>query len=506
MYSDVKSLWTDSGGSKKALLIAGIVAVVSLFIFLSLWTLRDDYQVLFSDLDPEDAAHMVAELDRLKTPYKLADNATTILVDRDAVYKTRLKLMGKGLTLRGNVGFELFNNADYGTTEFAQKVNYQRALQGELARTIMAIEEVKYARVHLVLPERGILKKQVERAKASVSLATKNGAQLSPEQVVGIQRLVAAAAPDMEASAVTVLDQRGTALTPNVVGDSTGTWSTGKIEVKKEIEIYFTKKISGLLDKALGPGKALVSVDVTLNYDHSKVTSEEAITVPERRKGTVEPVARKPQMVPPLIPADGETKTASVAVIVQDASEANTQIKSASTSPETHSSRRVEQIVSEPGSIRRISVGIFVPANLSAEVLTQVREVVVMAAGLNLARGDAISIQPVAQPSDPISEANTAANAGDVAAEGLHQQSDHLSKSQADKTANRHELLSTSTPPLLFGVGILLIVLGCIALSRRSPPANRKKNLSPEEREKLLKQISEWTGATSIKQSASEKV
>lgn len=149
----LKHKWSELSSLAKAGLISGVILILGSLLLGSLWLLNDDYQILFSELNAQDASAMVTELDRMKIPYRLAEGGTAILVERDAVYKTRLKLMGKGLDLRGGVGFEIFNNADLGMTEFAQKVNFQRALQGELARTIMSLDEVKSARVHLVLPD-----------------------------------------------------------------------------------------------------------------------------------------------------------------------------------------------------------------------------------------------------------------------------------------------------------------------------------------------------------------
>ena len=142
----------------------GVLLIIAAFVTLGTWLLRTDYQVLFADLAPQDASTMVSELEKLKTPYRLSNGGNTILVPADIVHKTRLKLVGKDLPLRGAVGFELFNDSEVGMTEFAQKVNYQRALQGELTRTILAIEDVLSARVHLVLSEQGLFKKTGSQA------------------------------------------------------------------------------------------------------------------------------------------------------------------------------------------------------------------------------------------------------------------------------------------------------------------------------------------------------
>ena len=176
--------------------------------------------MLFSGLEPQDAATIVAELDKLKVPYRLGADETTVLVEESQVHATRLKLMGKGVNLRGGVGFEIFNTTDFGVTEFAQKINYQRALQGELARTIMSLDAVKSARVHLVMPDSGLFRRTNQKPKASIALALRDGRSLQSEQVQGIQRLVAASVPQIDASAVTVLDQRGVTLSRNVDAES----------------------------------------------------------------------------------------------------------------------------------------------------------------------------------------------------------------------------------------------------------------------------------------------
>src|SRR6185295_9479745 len=201
----MNAFWKERSTAAKAGFAAAALAIVALGITGAVWTFRDHYQPLFTELDPRDAAAIAAELERQKVPYRVASDGTMLLVPEEAVHTTRLKVMGKGLDLKGTVGFEIFNSTDFGMTEFAQKINYQRALQGELARSIMALDEVKNARVHLVLPESGLLRRSSVKPKASVTLSMRNERRLRPEQIQGIQRLVAAAVPEMDAAAVTVL-------------------------------------------------------------------------------------------------------------------------------------------------------------------------------------------------------------------------------------------------------------------------------------------------------------
>ncbi|OOG44442.1 flagellar basal-body MS-ring/collar protein FliF [Polaromonas sp. A23] len=478
MFQQLKLRWESSTTRSKTFLLGGVVAIFLLFCSLTYWAIRDDYQVLFSNMEPQDAAQMVAELDKQKIPYRLANDATTILVDKDVVHKTRLKLMGKGMTLKGNVGFELFNNTDYGTTEFAQKVNFQRALQGELSRTISAMDEIKSARIHLVLPESGLLRRQGSKAKASVSLLMKGDAQLSAEQIAGIQRLVAAAVPEMDSGAVTILDQRGVALTPLNGTDSAAASTSGKLEVKKEIESYLTRKVVGLLDKALGPGKALVSIDVTLNYDQIKITTEDVF--PEgggvilRRKQSQQ--SQQSQQGSSLRLGNvTDPKNHSTDRPIPDRSSPSSSMVDV----EYQNSRRVEQIVGDPGNVKRISVGLLLPGGVSKGQVVQIKEVVEMAVGLNSSRGDAIAVHSVDQ----------IMSAPSVAVERTD------NAPMVDKNVPKkvmHPDAGYTVIWLLALFMVCLLIAGGVIATSRLRKSKKKGSLSPTERERALQKIMEW--------------
>lgn len=195
---------------RQIMLIGGAAFAGAVVIFL-LWYLlvRTSFAPAFTGINSTDALTITQELDRLKTPYELADNGATIMVPQDKVDEARVNILGSELPLKGAVGFELFNKTDMGVTEFAQKINYQRALQGELARTIMALDQIETARVHLSLPEKGIFEQDRRPAKASITIATKIGGDIDDRVVRGIQQLVAAAVPDLRAADVAILDARG---------------------------------------------------------------------------------------------------------------------------------------------------------------------------------------------------------------------------------------------------------------------------------------------------------
>lgn len=232
---------------------AGIALVAALLIILLAGAvyflfLRAPYTPLFKDLRTADAATIVAELDKTKKPYRLADGGTTILVPEDRVDATRLEIMSADLPLKGAVGFEIFNESDMGLTEFAQRINYQRALQGELARTIMTLDAIDTARLHLTLGERALFREQRTPAKASVTVIPRAGMRVSQATVSGIQRLVAAAVPDLEVANVVVVDGSGRVISADTaVVDEPAPVGT-------PVEQYYEAKVDQALEAAY-PGR-----------------------------------------------------------------------------------------------------------------------------------------------------------------------------------------------------------------------------------------------------------
>ncbi len=206
---------SDSGGRAPAgpltPLRIGLIGLAVLAVaFAAYWFLvRTTYAPVLQSLAPEDAADVVKILDEKKIAYRLADGGTAIQVPSDLADKARIELVASELPMRGQVGFELFNQSDMGLTEFAQKINYQRALQGELARTILMLDGIHSVRVHLGLAERSLFRDETNRPKASITLVLKPGTVFTEKRVDGIQRLAAGAVPDLAAEDVAVLDETG---------------------------------------------------------------------------------------------------------------------------------------------------------------------------------------------------------------------------------------------------------------------------------------------------------
>lgn len=195
----------------RQLLIVAIAGLTLCALLAAAWFLfiRTTYEPIYRDLGPTDAATIVAELERAGIPHRLADGGRTIMVASGAVDSTRLHVAGQDLPLQGTVGFELFNSSSIGLTEFTQRINLQRALQGELARTIMRIDGVEAARVHLSLGGQTAFRGDRRPPRASIAIRTRPGRRLTNTTVRGIQRLVAGSVPDLDLASVAVLNDRG---------------------------------------------------------------------------------------------------------------------------------------------------------------------------------------------------------------------------------------------------------------------------------------------------------
>jgi flagellar M-ring protein FliF len=226
----------------RQLLLLGIVGAFICVLLAAVYLLwfRVSYELLYTNLRDADAATIVAELDRTHVDYRLSDGGHTIMVPAGAVDSTRLHVAGQDLPLQGTVGFELFNNNSIGLTEFAQRINLQRALQGELARTIMSIDGVETARVHLSLGEQSVFRGDRHPPRASVAVRTQPGRRLNVGSVRGIQRLVAGSVPDLEPAEVAVLNDRGVLISADVPSEAPAAPGT---EEERSVEHFFEARI-----------------------------------------------------------------------------------------------------------------------------------------------------------------------------------------------------------------------------------------------------------------------
>ena len=262
--------------AKRRNVLIGVVLLMSLVGFGSLiyWNSKPEYQVLFSNLSQEDAGEMVNKLKEKKIPFQLSANGGSILVAKDQVYDTRLSLAAEGLPKGGGVGFEVFDRTNLGATDFVQKLNFQRALQGELSRTIRQIKEIEQARVHIVTPKESLFIEEQKKPSASVLLKTRSGMKLESSQVEGIVHLVASAVEGLDSGNITVVDTTGKILFKRNDSSPIGQMTTNQLEYQRNIEEGLKKKVQGMLEEILGFNKAIARVSADIDFQQIDITEE----------------------------------------------------------------------------------------------------------------------------------------------------------------------------------------------------------------------------------------
>lgn len=252
----------------KRMLIAGVALLsVAAFAILIMVANRTDYRPLFTNLTSEDAGEIVKKLKDAKTPYQITTDGKGVLVPAEKVHELRLSMASEGLPQGGGVGFEIFDRKNFGMTEFVQKLNYQRALQGELARTISQIQGVEQARIHLVIPEKSLFKENEKPATASVVLKMKSNRNLRDSEVQGVVHLVASSIEGMDPEHVTILDSRGKIMTKGGgSSDPTSKATTAMQETQRNYEKNSEERLQSLLDRIVGSGKSVARVTAVFDF------------------------------------------------------------------------------------------------------------------------------------------------------------------------------------------------------------------------------------------------
>lgn len=251
--------------SKKLTLVALTVFTLVGLGYLVMWSGSPDYQVLYSNLSPEDAGAILAKLKEQKIPYQVSATGNSMMVPKEKVYETRLELASQGLPQGSGVGFEIFDSTKLGMTEFVQNVNYQRALQGELCRTINGIAEVEASRVHIVMPAKSLFVEREKPASASVVLKLRPGRWLTQDQVQGVVHLVSSSVAGLRPEEVTVVDNSGKMLAGKREGSSVEQASAEQVELQEKMEKTLEERVKTMLERALGPDKAIVRVACLLS-------------------------------------------------------------------------------------------------------------------------------------------------------------------------------------------------------------------------------------------------
>ena len=383
-----------------------VVLIVGGFV-ASQWMGQATYVPLFASLPAEDAGAIVAQLKASKTPYRVGGAGEQIMVPADQVNEIRLRVASQGLPLGSGVGFEVFDKGSFGLSDFNQRINYQRALQGELARTIGQARGVTRARVHLVMPQPSLFVQRERAPSASVFLKLAPGTRLTNEDVRGIIHLVASSVEGLVPARVTVVDTAGRMLAAGSepAGTGAGDLSPRRIEIKAAVEDGIERRVQSLLDSALGPGQAMTRVSTQLNFDQVERTEERFDPTPVAKHETRTVEKTKATADGPMLPAGTPTPGAPSPPHNQTSSEGTRETATVN----YELSRIVARTLTSPGEIQRTSVAVLVntaskvtegadkkevreSVPRSAEDLEKIRRLVMGAAGYNQARGDEVTV------------------------------------------------------------------------------------------------------------------
>jgi flagellar M-ring protein FliF len=277
IFQLLSKLWKGfeslSSGRKISVIMVTLITAASIGLMVYM-TNQVEYRVLFSNLTSEDAGNIVSKLNEKKMPYKISSSGNAISVPADKVSELRLELAASGLPQGGGVGFEIFDNKTLGATEFEQQLNYRRALQGELARTINGLDEVQSSRVHIALPKDSLFSEQQKRPTASVTLRLKSGKSMRPGQIDGIVRLVASSIEGMNPEDVMIVDSRGSILSVVQNESKLSKMSATQSDFQKNMEKDLSGRIQSMLENVVGKGKAVVRVTADLDFRVTEKTEE----------------------------------------------------------------------------------------------------------------------------------------------------------------------------------------------------------------------------------------
>jgi flagellar M-ring protein FliF len=259
---------------QKIALMVAVAAIAALIMGTILWSRQPDYKVLFSNLSEKDGGTIITALEQLNVPYKFTEGGGAILVPGEKVHEVRLRLASQGLPKGGAVGFELMENQKFGISQFAEQVNFQRALEGELGRTIQSVAAVESARVHLAIPKPSVFVREEQKPTASVMVHLHPGRTLEPAQVAGIVHLVSSSVPQLPMSNVTVIDQNGNLISQLKSKLIEAGLDPTQIKYVQEVEASVIKRIDDILAPVVGPGNARVQVAADIDFSQTEQTAE----------------------------------------------------------------------------------------------------------------------------------------------------------------------------------------------------------------------------------------
>ncbi|WP_243056477.1 flagellar basal-body MS-ring/collar protein FliF [Nocardioides sp. SR21] len=432
---------------QRVITVVGVAALVLAAFMVFRWVSTPNYAPLYSNLASEDASAIVDELAAEGTPYQLADGGGTIMVPRDDVYSTRIALSGKGLPESGgDTGYSLLDGQDISTSEFQEQTDFKRAMEGELANTIEAVDGVNTAIVHLALPEKEVFSDEQDPPTASILIDTSAGTTLEPEQVQGVVHLVASSIDGLDPADVTVTDASGKVLSNGDDGGAMG--ASSRDQQLNDFQQATVKRIQTMLDTVLGPGNSIVQVTADLDFDKS---IQESTTYDKADDAPVISSSENTEKYSGPAGAGGATGVVGPDGQMDsftNGTGGNSAYQKRSITLDNGVGKTVEHRETAPGSVNSMHVGAVLDTTAAQAVnVADVQELIEGTLGINLKRGDTVEVSTM-----PFDRTADEAAAAELAA-----------AAKAAKDAETWKLARN----LGIGVAILLIVLLAWLSARR---------------------------------------
>jgi flagellar M-ring protein FliF len=405
-------------------LILGFAAVIAIVAGAWMWSQAPDYRVLFSNLTDRDGGAIISTLTQMNVPYKFAEGGGAVLVPAERVHEARLRLAQLGLPKGGLVGFELMEGQKMGTSQFAEQINYQRALEGELARSIQSLAAVQGARVHLAIPKPSVFMREEARPSASVLLNVFPGKQLEPSQVSGIAHLISSSVAHMTVADVTIVDQSGKML--STATDAQGMeLDPSQLKYVQDLEQNYQRRIEGIIAPIVGAENVHAQVTADIDFTQTEQTAELYTPNKNGSDGTVRSqqtnetaqaggAAGAASGVPGALSNQPPASTTIAAAPAAAAAAAGAAGAAASAAPNnTHKEstvnyeidKTIRHVRSQVGNIKHVSVAVVINqsksvndegktvyAPLAEAQMTQINNLVREAIGFNKDRGDTLSV------------------------------------------------------------------------------------------------------------------
>jgi len=447
MKEQLSEIWNRlDTRQRRTMALVGGLTVVMLIVVLTR-SFQTEWALLYGNLDSESANALVEELKSEKIPYKLTRQGTAIMVNKKQLYGLRLQLASQRLPMGGGVGFEIFDRTSLPGTEFANNINLQRALQGELSRSINCLSEVVASRVHLVMSKESLYGESTNAA-ASVVLTLEPARHLSQRQVQGLVYLIASSVPMLEPQDVTIIDSSGNILSSGTdAGETTGQLTSAQLEMTARFEGSLRQRLQSMLDAVIGQYKSIVSVGAELNFDTEQVQSEiyseptgdnsglkSAHVTEESYTGTSGPQGAVAGITANL----GDR-------FVSGGTDSGGKYSSREETKEYELSRQIIEKTTASGGIKRLTIGVIVDEELDASKVSQVKGIICAACGYDEQRGDQIVIERM-----PIAAKKVAEEA--------------RKEAEVTSEAQKHEQLISTIAHYGSGVAMVL-VLGAVVLT-----------------------------------------